>query len=188
MQSGRSERQHRPASQLPHECRSAGRTMDATDTAAPETRYCGRSQALLYNTIRPHASLRYKPPAPEVFVPAFAAWPAALGQPAGDDAEAVMLDFVQPHLPGGQRVSFGREAGGDEAGRKQTQHGSKHRCAAAKCESSEAEARGHSGRWGRAAPTPGQRGDDGYAGMPPRSNVDASPEARTLHRQWLAEG
>jgi hypothetical protein len=31
-------------------------------------------------------------------------------------------------------------------------------------------------------------GDDGYAGMPPRSNVDASPEARTLHRQWLAEG
>jgi transposase InsO family protein len=35
-----------------------------------------------YNTIRPHASLGYKPPAPEVFVPAFAAWPAALRQPA----------------------------------------------------------------------------------------------------------
>ena len=31
-----------------------------------------------YNTIRPHASIGYKPPAPEVFVPAFAAWPAAL--------------------------------------------------------------------------------------------------------------
>src|SRR5271154_986112 len=31
-----------------------------------------------YNTIRPHQSLGYKPPAPEVFVPAFAAWPAAL--------------------------------------------------------------------------------------------------------------
>jgi putative transposase len=29
-----------------------------------------------YNTIRPHASLGYKPPAPEVFLPAFAAWPA----------------------------------------------------------------------------------------------------------------
>src|SRR5829696_8182122 len=28
------------------------------------------------NTVRPHASLGYKPPAPEVFVPAFAAWPA----------------------------------------------------------------------------------------------------------------
>jgi len=31
-----------------------------------------------YNAIRPHASLGYKPPAPEVFVPAFTAWPASL--------------------------------------------------------------------------------------------------------------
>jgi transposase InsO family protein len=30
-----------------------------------------------YNAIRPHASLGYRPPAPEVFVPAFAAWPSA---------------------------------------------------------------------------------------------------------------
>src|SRR5262245_11278032 len=35
-----------------------------------------------YNTIRPHASIGYKPPAPEVFVPVFAAWPAALRRPA----------------------------------------------------------------------------------------------------------
>ena len=35
-----------------------------------------------YNAIRPHASLGYKPPAPEVFVPTFAAWPAALRRPA----------------------------------------------------------------------------------------------------------
>jgi putative transposase len=35
-----------------------------------------------YNTIRPHASIGYKPPAPDVFVPAFTAWPAALRQPA----------------------------------------------------------------------------------------------------------
>jgi transposase InsO family protein len=35
-----------------------------------------------YNTVRPHASLGYKPPAPEVFVPAFAAWPAAQPRPA----------------------------------------------------------------------------------------------------------
>lgn len=35
-----------------------------------------------YNTIRPHASLGYKPPAPEVLVPAFAAWPAALRRQA----------------------------------------------------------------------------------------------------------
>jgi hypothetical protein len=27
-----------------------------------------------YNAVRPHASLGYRPPAPEVFVPAFAAW------------------------------------------------------------------------------------------------------------------
>jgi putative transposase len=35
-----------------------------------------------YNAVRPHASLGYRPPAPEVFVPAFAAWPAALARPA----------------------------------------------------------------------------------------------------------
>jgi putative transposase len=35
-----------------------------------------------YNTVRPHVSLGYKPPAPEVFVPAFAAWPAAPTRPA----------------------------------------------------------------------------------------------------------
>jgi putative transposase len=35
-----------------------------------------------YNAIRPHASLGYKPPAPEVFAPTFAAWPAALRRPA----------------------------------------------------------------------------------------------------------
>jgi transposase InsO family protein len=35
-----------------------------------------------YNAIRPHGSLGYKPLAPEVFIPAFAAWPAALRRPA----------------------------------------------------------------------------------------------------------
>src|SRR5262245_53678514 len=35
-----------------------------------------------YNTIRPHASLAYKSPAPEAFVPAFAAWLAPLRRPA----------------------------------------------------------------------------------------------------------
>jgi transposase InsO family protein len=35
-----------------------------------------------YNAVRPHASLGYKPPAPEVFVPAFTAWPASLCRPA----------------------------------------------------------------------------------------------------------
>ena len=35
-----------------------------------------------YDTVRPHASLDYRPPAPEVFVPAFAASPAAPPRPA----------------------------------------------------------------------------------------------------------
>lgn len=35
-----------------------------------------------YNTIRPHGALVYKPPAPEVFVPAMTAWPTALARPA----------------------------------------------------------------------------------------------------------
>jgi putative transposase len=35
-----------------------------------------------YNTVRPHGSIGYRPPAPEVFVPAFAAWPAPQPRPA----------------------------------------------------------------------------------------------------------
>ncbi len=35
-----------------------------------------------YNAVRPHASLGYRAPAPEVIVPALAAWPAALSRPA----------------------------------------------------------------------------------------------------------
>jgi putative transposase len=35
-----------------------------------------------YNTVRPHASIGYRAPAPEVFVPALAAWPAAQPRPA----------------------------------------------------------------------------------------------------------
>jgi transposase InsO family protein len=35
-----------------------------------------------YNTVRPHGALGYRTPAPEVFLPAFTAWPAALTPPA----------------------------------------------------------------------------------------------------------
>jgi hypothetical protein len=35
-----------------------------------------------YNAVRPHASLAYKPPAPEVFVAARAAWPPGRATPA----------------------------------------------------------------------------------------------------------
>jgi hypothetical protein len=42
----------------------------------------GELAAALQHDLAPHASLGYKPPAPEVLVPAFAAWPAALRHPA----------------------------------------------------------------------------------------------------------
>src|SRR5437899_10439615 len=51
------------------------------------------------NTIRPHASIGYKPPAPEVFVPAFAAWPAALRQPASPATLAQRLDTLRARRP-----------------------------------------------------------------------------------------
>jgi putative transposase len=35
-----------------------------------------------YNAVRPHASLGFRPPAPEAFVPEFSAWPASLRRPA----------------------------------------------------------------------------------------------------------
>lgn len=40
------------------------------------------SWRLHYNAVRPHASLNYKPPAPEVFVPQPAAWPQSRATPA----------------------------------------------------------------------------------------------------------
>jgi transposase InsO family protein len=41
-----------------------------------------------YNTVRPHGSLGYKPPAPEVFIPAMAARTAAKTRPATPPALA----------------------------------------------------------------------------------------------------
>jgi transposase InsO family protein len=41
-----------------------------------------------YNTLRPHGSLGYKPPAPEVFVPALSARAAQQPQPAAPPALA----------------------------------------------------------------------------------------------------
>ena len=42
-----------------------------------------------YNTVRPHASLGFRPPAPEVVLPTFAAWPAALRQPMSPTTQVV---------------------------------------------------------------------------------------------------
>ena len=53
-----------------------------------------------FNTIRPHESLGYKPPAPEVFVPAFAAWPAALTLPPSGATANVKLTFHLGHPVG----------------------------------------------------------------------------------------
>ena len=52
-----------------------------------------------YNSVRPHASLGYRPPAPEVFVPAFA---AAAGSPATPTVgvHANALTFVPDHPMG----------------------------------------------------------------------------------------
>jgi putative transposase len=46
-----------------------------------------------YNTVRPHASLGYKSPAPEVFVPVFTAWPAPLNR------SAPPATLAQTHAP-----------------------------------------------------------------------------------------
>jgi hypothetical protein len=51
-------------------------------TRYPKPRSLSRAGVVHYNTIRPHASFGYKPPAPKVFVHAFAAWPATVRQPA----------------------------------------------------------------------------------------------------------
>ena len=61
-----------------HRVSHAGRCGDALHQADDSRMLndelrCPRGEPLA----RPHASLGYKPPAPEVFVPTFAAWPAS---------------------------------------------------------------------------------------------------------------
>ena len=48
-----------------------------------------------YKTLRPHCSIGYKPPAPEVFVPAFAAWPAAQPRPT---PPAMLMVALRPTM------------------------------------------------------------------------------------------
>ncbi len=64
--------------------------MGAMDTRAFAAKSRGRSVAALYNTLRPHASLGFRPPAPEVVLPTFAAWPAALRRPASPTTQVVV--------------------------------------------------------------------------------------------------
>src|SRR6266700_1578316 len=60
--SGYSEKQCRPPCRSPLERRPEDQTTDAMDIEVPETRFRGRSQALLYNDVRPHSSLGYLTP------------------------------------------------------------------------------------------------------------------------------
>jgi hypothetical protein len=65
----------------PHEHEPAARTTDAMHRELHEPRSRGRSVVFLYNTVRPHSSLGYRPPAPEAIVPrggAYVPWPGAL--------------------------------------------------------------------------------------------------------------
>ncbi len=50
-----------------------------------------------YNTVRPHGSLRYKPPAPEVFVPAMAAQAAAQNHPSTSRPPTAMASRPSMH-------------------------------------------------------------------------------------------
>jgi len=65
-----------------------------------------------YNAVRPHESLGYRPPAPEVFAPAFAAWPfCALGIRSDGHAHAgvetwAKLTFESEHLMGADHPSM----------------------------------------------------------------------------------
>jgi putative transposase len=68
-----------------------------------------------YNAVRPHASIGYRPPAPEVFVPALAAWPAAQPRPAPPAMLPLVpknnpkLTFQSDHLLGAGQASPVRE-------------------------------------------------------------------------------
>src|SRR5215218_9954407 len=71
-------------------------------TLADAIRQIGVTEVILieswrrhYNAVRPHASLGYRPPAPEVFLPVFAAWPAA---PAGSAFPATLPLAPRPAL------------------------------------------------------------------------------------------
>jgi putative transposase len=69
-----------------------------------------------YNTLRPHGSLGYKPPAPEVFVPAMSARAAQQPRPAAPPALAERPDL----LPGnwtGQSENFPVMSPGWEKGK-----------------------------------------------------------------------
>ena len=118
---GNSAKRRRLLSRSPHGRRQRIQPRDAKDReprALPPCRYCGRYRAALYKLVC-RASIGYRPPAPEVFVPALARWPAAQNPtssgghaPAGAAAEP-KLTFALDHQSGaGQRSSPHRKTHG----------------------------------------------------------------------------
>ncbi|WP_410055183.1 integrase core domain-containing protein, partial [Microvirga sp. Mcv34] len=67
---GDSEHNRQHSSRQPHQAGRCTRPRGATDKELRALRSCGRSVVALYNTVRPHSSLGYRSPAPEVLLPA----------------------------------------------------------------------------------------------------------------------
>src|ERR1700736_4258348 len=57
-----SEKRHHQPSRPPHERKLGDQTKDDGDKEPREERSCGRSQTLLYNTIRRHSTIGYLSP------------------------------------------------------------------------------------------------------------------------------
>ena len=66
------------------------RTMGATGKEPAAPRSCGRYPAVLYNKIRPHSSLGYRPPAPETIMPSWPLSSATLRLPPRLASEVAM--------------------------------------------------------------------------------------------------
>jgi hypothetical protein len=57
-----SEKRHTQPCRRPHERKLCDQTKDDVDKEPREERSCGRSQALLYNEVRPHSAIGNKAP------------------------------------------------------------------------------------------------------------------------------
>jgi hypothetical protein len=83
--------QSRSLFRSPHGRGRRDRSTDATGTRASVPWSCGRSAVELYNTARPHSSLGYRPPAPEVVTPALPMPPPRPGSAGAAPPPAAML-------------------------------------------------------------------------------------------------
>ena len=75
-------KQHHQPYRSSHGRKREGQTTGAIDTKVLESQSRGCSQALLYNAVRPHSSLGYRPPAPQAILPPAHGLPYAAPRPA----------------------------------------------------------------------------------------------------------